>query len=125
MNIKDIDSFGIEQKIYLIRGRKVMLDSDLASLYGVETKNLNKAVKRNQPRFSEDFMFQLTENEALFLRFQFGTSKKGSGGRRYYPCPSSEVTICDLKKSRREQERSAQNIGKREIKREFYASTSF
>ena len=76
---------GIENKIYLIRGHKVMLDSDLAVLYGVRTKNLNKATKRNAERFPEDFMFQLTYNEAKSLRFQFGTSKEGSGGRRYLP----------------------------------------
>jgi len=62
----------IEQKILLIRGQKVMLDKDLAQLYGVGTKVLNQAVKRNIERFSEDFMFQLTQKE--FLMFQNGTS---------------------------------------------------
>jgi hypothetical protein len=66
----------IEKKILLIRGHKVMLDSDLALLYEVETFNLNKAVKRNIDRFPEDFMFQLTREEAGSLRFQFGISKK-------------------------------------------------
>ncbi|MBI5665972.1 MAG: ORF6N domain-containing protein [Nitrospirae bacterium] len=65
----------IQRKIYLIRGQKVMLDSDLAELYGVETFNLNKAVKRNNDRFPEDFMFQLTKDEADFLRFQIGILK--------------------------------------------------
>jgi hypothetical protein len=61
-----------------------MLDSDLAELYGVTTFNLNKAVKRNMDRFPQDFMFQLTADEAGVLRFQFGMSKsKGRGGRRY------------------------------------------
>src|SRR4051812_36301548 len=89
----------IETKIYLIRGKKVMFDRDLAELYGVETKNLNKAVKRNQDRFPGDFMFQLNEKEVTIwesynlrsqsvtssLRFQIGTSKIGRGGRRYTP----------------------------------------
>jgi len=65
----------IETNIYNIRGTKVMLDSDLASLYEVETKNLNKAVKRNIERFPSDFMFQLTKLELEELRFQIGTAK--------------------------------------------------
>lgn len=76
---------GIEEKIYLIRGQKVMLDNDLAVIYGVETKMLNRAVKRNLNRFPTDFMFQLTEEETKLLRFQIGTSNKGRGGRRYLP----------------------------------------
>lgn len=76
----------IERKIYLLRRQKVMLDSDLATLYGVETKQLNKAVKRNAERFPSDFMFQLTPAEARALRFQIGTSNGDSrGGRRYLP----------------------------------------
>ena len=75
----------IEEKIYLIRGEKVMLDSDLAEIYGVETKRLNEQVKRNSERFPDDFMFQLTDNEANSLRSQSATSKKGRGGRRYNP----------------------------------------
>jgi hypothetical protein len=67
----------IEQAIFLLRGQKVMLDRDLAALYGVETKNLNKAVRRNLDRFPADFMFQLTSEEADCLRFQFGTLKRG------------------------------------------------
>jgi hypothetical protein len=67
----------IEQVILLIRGQRVMLDRDLAGLYGVETKNLNKAVRRNLDRFPPDFMFQLTAPEAECLRFQFGTLKRG------------------------------------------------
>lgn len=67
----------IEQVILLIRGQRVMLDRDLAALYGVETKNLNKAVQRNLDRFPADFMFQLTADEAESLRFQFGTLKRG------------------------------------------------
>src|SRR5262249_57463657 len=76
----------IERKIYVLRGHKVMLDADLAELYQVLTKNLNKAVARNKDRFPEDFMFQLTTEEAESLRFQIGTSKpSGRGGRRYLP----------------------------------------
>lgn len=76
----------IETKIYVIRDQKVMIDSDLAELYGVETKNLNKAVHRNIGRFPCDFMFQLSEAETeALLRFQTGTSKKGRGGRRTNP----------------------------------------
>lgn len=67
----------IERSILLLRGQKVMLDSDLAELYGVETKALNRAVKRNIARFPEDFMFQLTKEEYDSLRFQFGTLKRG------------------------------------------------
>lgn len=71
----------IEQSILLIRGQKVLLDRDLAVLYGVETKNLNKAVRRNIERFPADFMFQLTAAETedwVRSRFQFGTLKRGS-----------------------------------------------
>jgi hypothetical protein len=67
----------IEQVIVLIRGQRVMLDRDLAALYGVETGNLNKAVQRNPERFPADFMFQLTPEEAQSLRFQFGSLKRG------------------------------------------------
>ena len=73
----------ITSKIYLIRDKKVMLDEDLAELYGVTTGNLNKAVKRNIARFPEDFMFQLTKEEFDNLIFQIGTS--GWGGRRKLP----------------------------------------
>lgn len=73
-----------------------MLDSDLAMLYGVLTKNLNKAVKRNVQRFPEDFMFQLTEEEYESLRFQFGTSKPKRGGRRFMPYVFTEQGIAML-----------------------------
>ena len=87
----------IEQKIYLIRGQKVMLDSDLAELYAVETSNLNKAVKRNIDRFPQDFMFQLSKEEAEFLRFQIGMSKiEGRGGRRYFPYAFTEQGVAML-----------------------------
>ena len=70
----------IERRIYLIRGHKVMLDSDLAALYGVSTKRLNEQVRRNSTRFPEDFMFQLGEADARALRSQIATSKTGCGG---------------------------------------------
>lgn len=86
----------IRGKIYLIRGQKVLLDSDLAELYGV-TSNLNKAVKRNIGRFPQDFMFQLTAEEAASLRFQFGISKtEGRGGRRYLPYVFTEQGVAML-----------------------------
>lgn len=70
---------GIESRIHLVHGQKVMLDSDLAQLYGVETGNLNKAVQRNRERFPEDFMFQLNRQDIANLRFQFGTSSPRGG----------------------------------------------
>jgi hypothetical protein len=72
-----IQSEQIEQAILLIRGQRVMLDRDLAALYGVTMGNLNKAVQRNPERFPPDFMFQLTADEAEALRFQFGSLKRG------------------------------------------------
>jgi hypothetical protein len=87
----------IDSKIFNIRGHRVMLDSDLAELYGVTTFNLNKAVKRNMGRFPKDFMFQLTEEEAASLRFQIGMSKpKGRGGRRYLPYAFTEQGVAML-----------------------------
>ena len=86
----------IASRICLIRGEKVMLDADLASLYGVETKNLNEAVTRNQHRFPEDFMFQLTTEEWDALRFQIGTSNTGRGGRRYAPRVFTEQGVAML-----------------------------
>src|SRR5262249_35728253 len=73
-----------------------MLDRDLGALYGVETKMLNRAVKRNFKRFPSDFMFQLTEDEADALRYQIGTSKKGRGGRRYLPYVFTEQGVAML-----------------------------
>jgi ORF6N domain-containing protein len=85
----------VAQSIRWICGQKVLLDSDLAVLYGVETKNLNKAVKRNAERFPADFMFQLTPEELHSLRFQFGTSK-ARGGLRYQPYVFTEQGIAML-----------------------------
>ncbi|PKM92844.1 MAG: DNA-binding protein [Elusimicrobia bacterium HGW-Elusimicrobia-4] len=87
----------IESKILLIRGQKVMMDSDLAELYGVKTFNLNKAVKRNIDRFPSDFMFRLTKEETNSLTFQIGMSKtKGRGGRRYIPYVFTEQGVAML-----------------------------
>jgi hypothetical protein len=86
----------IEKMIYLIRGQKVMLDSDLAELYGVETKRLNEQVKRNSERFPEDFMFQLTLEEYQSLKSQFATSKIERGGRRYQPLVFTENGVAML-----------------------------
>jgi len=80
----------IEQAILLVRGEKVILDADLAALYGVATRVLNQAVRRNLDRFPEDFMFQLTRDEAGSLRSQTVTSKPGRGGRRYAPYAFTE-----------------------------------
>ena len=80
----------IERRIFLIRGHKVMLDADLADLYGVETFNLNKAVKRNLERFPEDFMFQLTPEEWENLKSQSATTSWG--GRRAFPSTSLRIS---------------------------------
>ena len=86
----------VERRILLIRGQKVLLDRDLAELYGVGTKSLNQAVRRNRSRFPEDFMLQLTAEEAGRLRSQFVTSKSGRGGRRYAPLAFTEQGVAML-----------------------------
>ncbi len=85
----------IQNKIYLIRGHKVMLDRDLANLYGVTTGNLNKAVKRNAERFPEDFMFQLTIQEANSSRFQIGSLNRGKN-IKYLPFVFTEQGVAML-----------------------------
>ena len=85
----------IANRIYIIRGQKVMLDRDLAQLYGVETKVLVQAVKRNIERFPQDFMFRLDKKEFIDLRSQFVTSKN-RGGRRYLPYAFTEQGIAML-----------------------------
>jgi len=89
-SLSPIESEKIENKIYSVRGHRVMLDSDLAELYGVETRRLNEQVKRNSERFPASFMFQLTPAEEENLKSQFATSslhnainKEKHGGRRY------------------------------------------
>lgn len=104
-----VPSERIERAILLIRGHKIMLDADLAELYGVETGALNRAVKRNTERFPEDFMFQLTPEEAEALRCHFGisnigtglkskiaTSRRGRGGRRHLPYAFTEQGVAML-----------------------------
>jgi hypothetical protein len=95
----------IEARILLIRGEKVLLDADLAELYGVSTKRLNEQVRRNIDRFPADFMFQLTREESDNLRFHFGasslrsqfaTSNAGRGGRRYNPLAFTEQGVAML-----------------------------
>jgi hypothetical protein len=86
----------IQEMIYIIRGQKVMLDSDLANLYGVETKRLNEQVRRNIDRFPDDFMFQLTDDEFNNLRSQIATSSLEYGGRRYQPLVFTENGVAML-----------------------------
>ena len=86
----------IENRILGVRGRQVMLDEDLAGLYGVETRVLIQQVKRNMKRFPADFMFQLTKAEAEALRSQSVTSKESRGGRRYAPYVFTEQGVAML-----------------------------
>lgn len=88
------NSTRIESLIYTFRDQPVMIDSDLAQLYGVETKVLNQAVKRNSQRFPDDFMFQLTKDECL--RSQIVTSNGGRGGTRYLPYAFTENGVAML-----------------------------
>jgi len=83
-------SAGIEQRIYLIRGTRVMLDSDLAELYGVTTRRLNEQVRRNPERFPPDFMFQLDNQEVTLLKSQNATASAQHGGRRSQLCVFTE-----------------------------------
>jgi ORF6N domain. len=84
----------IQNKIFEVRGQRIILDFDLAEMYQVETKSLNLSVKRNIKRFPEDFMFQLTQDEWDSLRFQNETSKRG--GRRYLPYAFTEQGVAML-----------------------------
>jgi hypothetical protein len=93
----------IERAILMIRGEKIILDADIAALYGVPTKVLVQAVKRNVERFPSDFMFQLDQKEMAVLRYQFGTSKlapsgvrERHGGRRYLAYPFTEQGVAML-----------------------------
>ena len=86
----------VERRIYVIRGHKVMIDVDLAELYGVPTRILNQQVQRNRKRFPEDFMFELTKDEAEALRSQIVISKPGRGGRRYLPYAFTEPGVAML-----------------------------
>ncbi|MGA2920433.1 MAG: ORF6N domain-containing protein [Candidatus Sulfotelmatobacter sp.] len=83
-------AFAVESRILFLRSQRVILDADIAKLYGVPVKRLSEQVKRNQERFPSDFMFQLTDKEHEVLRSQTATSKKGRGGRRYAPFAFTE-----------------------------------
>ena len=92
----EVDLNKINNMIYIIRGQKVMLDSDLAKLYRVETKVLNQAIKRNLRRFPDDFMFRLNIDEHEVLRSQIVTSSLEHGGRRYQPLVFTENGVAML-----------------------------
>lgn len=95
-NVEIVPPQVIESKIFIIRSKKVMLDKALSVLYGVETKMLNRAVKRNIERFPEDFIFQLTKEEYIdLLRYQFGTLKRGQHSK-YLPYVFTENGVAML-----------------------------
>lgn len=100
----------IQNMIYVIRGQKVMIDSDLAQLYGVETKALNRKVRRNLVRFPEDFMFQLTKEEFENLKCQIGTSSSGWGGNRKQPLVFTENGVAMLSSVLRSDQAALVNI---------------
>jgi hypothetical protein len=106
----------VDRKILLLRGERVMLDADLASLYGVPTKALIQAVKRNRTRFPADFMFELTADEDARLRSQVVTSKPGRGGRRTRPYAFTEQGVAMLSSVLRSERAVAVNV---EIMRAF------
>ncbi len=106
----------IEKRIFVVRGRQVMLDEDLAELYGVETRALVQQVKRNAKRFPADFMLQLSKAEVEALRSQFVTSNDGRGGRRYAPYVFTEQGVAMLSGVLRSDRAIAVNI---EIMRAF------
>lgn len=105
-----IPSEFIERRIYIIRGRKVMLDSDLAELYKESTGRLNEAVKRNKSRFPEDFMFQLSKDEFQSLISQFAISKIGRGGQRHLSYAFTEQGVAMLSSVLRSDRAVAVNI---------------
>jgi len=86
----------IQNMVRVVRGQRVMLDSDLARLYGVPTKRLNEQVARNRNRFPDDFAYQLTQQEVAFLRSQIATSRRGWGGRRNLPWVFTEHGVAML-----------------------------
>ncbi len=102
----------IAASIYVVRGQKIMLDADLAVLYGVETKVLNQAVRRNIERLPEDFMFQLTPDEASALRSQIVTLKRGRGTHpKYAPLAFTEQGVAMLSGMLRSKRAVEVNIG--------------
>jgi hypothetical protein len=112
---KSISPAGIERAIVLLRGCRVMLDQDLAEMYGVETKVLNQAVRRNPERFPPDFMIRLTSQEVAILRSQFVTSRSW-GGHRWRPYAFTEQGVAMLSSVLRSPRAVAVNI---EIMRAF------
>ncbi len=86
----------VERRIVWLRGHKVLLDADLADLYGVSTRRLNEQVRRNASRFPPDFMYELTEQEFMGLRSQIATSNVGRGGRRHAPLAFTEQGVAML-----------------------------
>ncbi len=105
-----IPASAIQNRILVVRERQVMLDEDLAGLYGVETRRLIEQVKRNIERFPADFMFQLTRDEAAALRSQTATSGAGRGGRRYAPYVFTEQGVAMLSGVLRSKQAVAVNI---------------
>ena len=108
MSSRSISTEIITNKIYFIRGQKVMLDRDLAKLYGIGTRDLNKAVTRNIERFPEDFMFQIRQEEFDNLMFQFGTSSHG--GTRKMPRVFTEHGVAMLSSVLRSQRAVLVNV---------------
>lgn len=94
--MEDVSLAKIENMIYVVRGQKVMIDFDLAELYGVETKALKRAVRRNLNRFPEDFMFEMTKEELNNWRCQFGTSNSIKMGLRTQPFVFTELGVAML-----------------------------
>ncbi|MFP5492873.1 MAG: ORF6N domain-containing protein [Bacteriovoracia bacterium] len=94
--MSEVSTSKLENIIYVIRGQKVMLDSDLARLYGIETSQLNRQVRRNLNRFPNDFMFELDSEEFNSLICQIGISKKGRGGRQKLPLVFTEPGVAML-----------------------------
>jgi hypothetical protein len=111
-----VSSERIEKMIFFIKGKKVILDQDLALLYGVSTGNFNKAVKRNIERFPEDFAFFLTKEEWNALMFQIGISKSGRGGRRKLPMVFTEHGVVMAAKNSGNSNLSFSNILKNQIR---------
>jgi hypothetical protein len=109
--MSEITSKRIEKIIYVVRGQKVMVDADLAELYGVETKYLNRQVKRNGQRFPSEFMFQLSKEEVKDLRCQFVTFKESIKGRKYLPFVFNEYGIAMLSGVLNSEQAISVNIG--------------
>jgi hypothetical protein len=109
--MSEMTSKRIEKIIYVVRGQKVMVDADLAELYGVETKHLNRQVKRNGQRFPSEFMFQLSKEEVKDLRCQFVTFKESIKGRKYLPFVFNEYGIAMLSGVLNSEQAISVNIG--------------